>query len=210
MEPSERRRRWWEIAAVVLTGGAFLVYENVLRAPKLPFLVAGTGGWGAYLLLRLRADPATRLEWGLRTDTLAPSTWACALVAAAGVLVVVAYRAFAGWVSLPATALLVVALYPFWAFVQQFAVQALVAANLVRLGVRTSVVVPLAAVLFGLAHLPDWPLVALCAAGGLAWTAIFLRFPNLVPIAVTHAFLGTLVYHWVLRRDPWTEMFPPR
>jgi membrane protease YdiL (CAAX protease family) len=70
-------------------------------------------------------------------------------------------------------------------------------------------IVPASAVLFGLAHWPDWPLVALCAGAGAVWTIIHLRYRNLVPLAVTHAWLGTLTYYWILERDPWRELFPP-
>ena len=96
----------------------------------------------------------------------------------------------------------------FWAFVQQFTVQALIASNLDALGWRRPATIAASAILFGLAHVPDWTLSGLCAAAGLAWTAVFLRTRNLVPIALTHAWIGTLLYYWLLERDPWLEMFP--
>jgi uncharacterized protein len=98
-------------------------------------------------------------------------------------------------------------LYPVWSFIQQFVLQALVASNLERLGLARAAVVPIAAALFGLAHLPDWPLAALCAVVGLAWTALYLRWRQLPLLALTHAWLGALAYYWVLQRDPWGEMF---
>jgi membrane protease YdiL (CAAX protease family) len=92
---------------------------------------------------------------------------------------------------------------------QQYFIQSLVAGNLQRLGAPRGVIIPVSAVLFGLAHAPDVPLMALCAGAGLAWTPIYLRFPNLVPISLTHAWLGTLTYLLVLERNPWREMNLP-
>jgi membrane protease YdiL (CAAX protease family) len=93
-----------------------------------------------------------------------------------------------------------------WGLMQQFFVESLVAGNLERLGAPRAAVIPVAAILFGLAHAPDVPLMALCAGAGLVWTSIFLRFPNLVPISLTHAWLGSLAYLMILERNPWAEM----
>jgi membrane protease YdiL (CAAX protease family) len=94
-----------------------------------------------------------------------------------------------------------------WSFLQQFVLQALIASNLEKLGWARAAVVPVAALLFGVAHLPDWPLAALCAVAGVAWTAIYLRSRHLPLLALTHAWLGALAFYWVLQRDPWGEMF---
>ena len=98
-------------------------------------------------------------------------------------------------------------IYPGWSFLQQFVLQALIASNLEKLGWARAAIVPIAALLFGVAHLPDWPLAALCAVAGVAWTAIYLRSRHLPLLALTHAWLGALAFYWVLQRDPWGEMF---
>jgi membrane protease YdiL (CAAX protease family) len=48
-----------------------------------------------------------------------------------------------------------------------------------------------AASLFAVVHLPNPFLTAVTFAGGLAWCTIYARFPNIVPLAISHA-LGTL------------------
>ncbi|MBI4565149.1 MAG: hypothetical protein HY716_10700 [Planctomycetes bacterium] len=198
-----------EIAAVIATGTAFLVYENILRAPKLLFLIPCAVLWSAYALRRLRSDPSLASVWGLSMRRhFGAASRASAGFFFAGATLMAAYRLVAGWRPLPPSAWILFAIYPAWSFLQQFAVQSLVASNLKRLNVPPAITTAAAAALFGAAHLPDVPLAALCAAAGLAWTTIFLRAPNLVPIAVTHAWLGTLAYCWVLERDPWREMFP--
>lgn len=201
------RRAAGEIAAVLATGGLFLVFENVLHL-KLHFLIPCTLLWTAYLGIRIAKDRSLLATWGIRLDNLrsaAPPVAAFFAAAAAGL---VAWRLARGWQPLPTSAIVVFALYPIWAFIQQFVVQALVATNLERLGLGRAAVVPVAAALFGLAHLPDWPLVGLCAGAGVAWTILFLRGRNLLVLSLSHAWLGALAYYWVLERNPWLEMFP--
>jgi hypothetical protein len=202
-----RARARGEIAAVVLTGAVFLVFENLLNA-KLPFLLIAALGWTAYVVARLRSTPGLGEAWGLGRSNFNDAAKGAGSILAAGVAGLVVYRLLLGWRPLPAGAPLLFLVYPLWAFLQQFTLQALVAGNLSRLGVAKGVVIVAAAVLFGLAHLPDWPLVGICAAAGAAWTALYLRAPNLWPLAASHAWLGALAYYWVLERDPWREMFP--
>jgi membrane protease YdiL (CAAX protease family) len=206
--PPAKRRAFTEIAAVLLTGGLFLVFENVLHQ-KLAFLVPCVVLWVAYIVWRLIRDRRLLHEWGMRWAQVKPALPACGVcftVVAAGITL---YRLLAGWQPLPREALWIFLLYPAWGLVQQFVVQALLAVNIQKLGARPLVVVLLTALLFGVAHAPDWLLAALCAAAGLLWTPLFLRYRSLYPIAASHAWLGALVYYWVLERNPWLEVFPP-
>jgi membrane protease YdiL (CAAX protease family) len=201
-----RARARGEIAAVVATGLLFLVFENVLDA-KLPFLALCGLGWTIYLVARMRSTSGLSEAWGLGRSNFAEAAKGAGAILAAGLAGLVVYRLLLGWRPLPYGAPLLFLLYPVWAFIQQFVLQALVAGNLSRLGAAKGVVIAVSALLFGLAHLPDWPLVALCAAAGAAWTALYLRAPNLWPLAACHAWLGALAYYWILERDPWREMF---
>jgi uncharacterized protein len=207
VETSPTRARA-ELAALLATGGLFLVFENLLGA-KLPFLAVSIAGWGAYVVGRLRGTPGQADAWGLGRAGFLEAARGAAVLLAAGLGGLLVYRLLLGWRPLPPGAPLVFLLYPLWALVQQFAAQGLVAGNLDRLGIPRAGVIALAAALFGLAHLPDLPLVLLCAAAGAAWTALYLRTRNLWPLAVCHAWLGTLAYYWVLERNPWMELRPP-
>jgi membrane protease YdiL (CAAX protease family) len=116
---------------------------------------------------------------------------------------------FAGWaiahgtaVARPA-ALATLALFLPWAWLQQALVQFYV---LGRLRVLLRGAPPLAApaltgLLYGLAHAPDWPLVVVTAGAGVAWSACYERARRLVPLAVSHAVLGTAYYAWVRDED---------
>jgi membrane protease YdiL (CAAX protease family) len=118
--------------------------------------------------------------------------------------------ALAGTLRLHAHLVPLLLLYPLWGLVQQFLVQALVAANLVRvrgaLGSRTAVV-SVCAVLFGVVHLPDLALAVATFVLGVAFTVIYLRHRNLWPLGLYHGWLGAIAYFWVLARDPWQEVF---
>ncbi|RPH47097.1 MAG: hypothetical protein EHM91_06485 [Planctomycetota bacterium] len=202
---TSRRRALGEILAVLLTGGLFLVFENLLHL-KLQFLVPCVVAWTAYLGVRVGRDRAVAAEWGLRLDNLKSAAPPILAVFAAGVAALYAWHVAFGGRPVPRDAWILFLLYPIWSLIQQFVLQALLAANLERLGLARAAVVPVAALLFGAVHLPDWRLAALCAISGTAWTTIYLRRRHLPLLALSHAWLGALAYYWVLGRDPWGEM----
>ena len=59
----------------------------------------------------------------------------------------------------------------------------------------------------GVAHVPEWPLVAATFGLGLCLVPIYLRYRNLWALGVAHGWLGTFFYLWILGRDPWLEAF---
>ena len=97
-----------------------------------------------------------------------------------------------------------------WAAVQQYLLQnflRLRSENLLGLGKESSSVrgalvpVLLAAMLFALYHLPNYPLVLVTFLGGLFWCFLFTRIPNLFWVWLSQAFLTTLLllffkYDW--------------
>jgi hypothetical protein len=101
-------------------------------------------------------------------------------------------------------------LYPIWGLIQQFLIQALVVGNLSRSsGALASgwVVTAISAVLFGMVHLPEMRLTIATLLLGLAFTPIYLKWRNLWPLGIYHGWLGVFFYFWILRRDPWLEVF---
>ncbi len=202
------RRATAEFVAVVATGAVFLVFENVLDQ-KLLFIAVAAVAWLAYVALRFRS-PGQAREWGFRADNLRPALAANGIVVLVAAAALVAYGAAHGRGLPPAGFFYLIAIYPIWGLVQQFLLCALVCGNLVRATERAGLAVGASALLFGLVHLPDWTLVLLTFAGGLAWCAIYVRVPNLFVQGVAHGLLGALAYYEVLGRDPWTELFGPR
>lgn len=54
---------------------------------------------------------------------------------------------------------------------------------------------------YGLVHLPEFEVVLLTLIAGAAWSYCYLRDRALLPVAASHAVLGTGYYYWVGGRD---------
>lgn len=120
---------------------------------------------------------------------------------------IIAYQA-AGWVAVRYRILhprlpTAVALYFPWAFLQQ-------AVFLFYLLGRVRVLLPslpplgqsaLNGLAFGLVHVPDLWVALLASLGGTVWSALYLRYRLLWPLALSHALLGTTFYYWVYAHD---------
>jgi membrane protease YdiL (CAAX protease family) len=50
-------------------------------------------------------------------------------------------------------------------------------------------------------HLPDRELALLTAAAGIVWSWVYQRDRVLMPVALSHALLGTTYFAWVRGRD---------
>jgi membrane protease YdiL (CAAX protease family) len=131
-------------------------------------------------------------EWGVGRAAFVPAVRATALftaIAAAGV-------AFAGWrlqtwhdrPNLLGTAALLVP----WALGQQFVLQTVLLGDAQRLTSRNAGVFA-AAAMFAALHLPNPFLTAATFAAALAWCWIYSRYPNVVPLTVSHALLTLVV-----------------
>jgi membrane protease YdiL (CAAX protease family) len=202
--PASRRARW-EVAAVIATGLTHLFFEEVLHE-KAAFIALAAAGWLAYFVLRVRREPRSLREWGFRLEGLgeafvAPTVFF--LVAAASIAGLAAAR---GTLEANPHLIPILLLYPLWGITQQFLVQALVARNLERRMPRPWLVL-LVASLFAVVHAPDPVLMGATFLLGIAFTPMYLRSRNLIPLGLYHGVLGALVYFWVLGRDPWREVF---
>jgi len=80
--------------------------------------------------------------------------------------------------------------YAIWASLQQFLLQIFFLQRILRLVGSKTLAVALAAGIFSLAHLPNPILTVATLVFGLAACALFLRYRNLYPLAITHAILG--------------------
>jgi membrane protease YdiL (CAAX protease family) len=132
-------------------------------------------------------------EWGFTAPGLVPGLRAAALFTTPLALILLATGAAAGTlhgrrdalVSPGALGALVV-----WGGAQQWILQTVILREAQRATSRR-LGVPAAALLFAVVHLPNPILSTITLVGALGWCAIYDRYPNIVPLALSHA-CGTL------------------
>jgi membrane protease YdiL (CAAX protease family) len=91
-------------------------------------------------------------------------------------------------------------LYFPWALLQQFIFQFYLLPRWLRL-VPLPAAVALTAVTFSAVHFPRWPVMLVTIVASVVWTLIYYRWRRLVPLALSHALLGTALHYWVFRND---------
>lgn len=90
---------------------------------------------------------------------------------------------------------------PVWGLTQQYILQAFIYRRLKIVLIdaratpeqraqRTRLAIVLAASLFALVHLPNWPLMGLTLIGGLVWTWVYERAPNLLALGLSHGLMS--------------------
>ena len=116
---------------------------------------------------------------------------------------IVAYRN-AGWAGVVERVFnwrIVAVFVPYigWAFVQQTLFQFYLLGRLLVLFPKGQPVWPILITGFGfsLLHLPDVRTALVTAVAGPIWTIIYYRYRQLLPIAVSHAALGTAFYYGI-------------
>lgn len=206
---AQTRRAICEIGAIIATALLHPVFVDVLHQ-KAVFIGLALGGWVCYFSIRAWREQDALQEWGLRREGLAPalgvtSLFGAAALATMGVIAEARHTLVFQW-----QLLLLLALYPTWGMVQQLLVQGIFVRNVAARGAGLWPKVAatgLAALLFGVVHLPDMKLAAATCFLGAVFTLIYLRWRNLWPLGLYHGWLGVFFYYWVLGRDPFAEMF---
>ncbi len=192
--PRQARLRALIEAAVALVPAAWLIigmhYDGRIDRVDAAMIAVGL----AYAaVLEWRGRPR---DWTL----LAPArAWIVPLLPALAALA--AWAVLRGTTPEPLPALR----YVGWALLQQFMLQVIVARRLERAGNRETATLATAA-LFALLHAPNTPLMLLTFAGGLLWTAWFLRRRALLPVALAHA-AAALLIGGLVAPDTWLRSF---
>lgn len=83
--------------------------------------------------------------------------------------------------------------YLVWSLVQQYIQQSYFLGRIERFTGNSLLSSFIAAVLFGLAHLPNPVLTAMTFAGGLILSELFRRYRSLYPLAVAHGLIGLAI-----------------
>jgi hypothetical protein len=93
--------------------------------------------------------------------------------------------------------------YTLWALMQQSLFQFYLLGRLLVLFPKHQRVWPvlITGLGFSLVHLPDIPTALVTAIAGIVWTALYYRFRFLLPLAISHAALGTAFYYGICGHD---------
>jgi membrane protease YdiL (CAAX protease family) len=118
--------------------------------------------------------------------------------------------ALAAWTAGSATALaaraanwhLAVALplYFGWGLLQQYIFQRFLFGRLLQL-LPPAAAIALTAIAFSSVHFPRWPVMALVLIACTVWSTIYYRTRALLPLAASHALLGSVLHYWVFGND---------
>ncbi len=146
-----------------------------------------------YAVATARVHRESHRELGLRVDNIGVSAREVLPVTLALAAALAATGFALGSLRVNARGLDRAALYVVWAFLQQYALQAIVYRRLVLAGLGSPVAPLVAAVVFSSAHIPNAPLMAFTFAAGWLWTTWFKRHPNLFTLAFSHALLAVIL-----------------
>lgn len=199
---SVRRRVALELGTLAVLGTLFLVL-----VPQRPILVDAGLALLALGLVALTARDTSERVWRPplepRADRLRRSAVHLLLGTATVVLLFAAWRILVGGPVLKRTLFVALILFVPWAFLQQALFQFYLLGRLRALlaGAPRLVVAMVNGVLFGAVHLPEWDVTLVTIVGGSAWSWYYLRDRSLVPIALSHAVLGTTYFYWVRGQD---------
>ena len=193
-------------AAVI--GGMSLVYvvmEALHVQKRWSFVVVGVALL-AYGVLIARQRTHSFRDLGFRLDNLRAGllpVGICTLIASVGLI---AWAVALGRPLLGNQILILLALYPIWATVQQLAFQGLLHRGLMVLLPTPTLQVLITATAFASVHVGNATLVALTFTAGLMWSLLYRRWPNLWLLAGSQTILAALAYPLVLGDAPLSRL----
>ena len=190
-----------DVLAVVGVSGGYVILE-ALQVPKRWSFVAVGVVLAVYAIYLIRRRTESWRALGFRTDNLRDGLLPVGImtvVAAGGLIGVAALRGAEVRLS---DVLVLLALYPAWALVQQLAFQGLLHRRLMMLVRAPALQVLITAVSFACVHFGNAVLMAVTFLGGIAWSLLYRRWPNLWLLAGSHTVLAALVYPLVLADAP--------
>ena len=127
-------------------------------------------------------------EWGLTRAAFLPALWRVAVLTAVGAAALsIAGSRLGTWHDAGHPWSRLAFLIP-WAFGQQFALQTVFLRE-AQSTVSRSGAILVAALAFGVLHLPNPLLAGATFIGALAWCWVYDKHPHLVPLALSHAVL---------------------
>jgi len=173
------------------TMASVLVFVWVLepRTPRSAVLAPAA----ALVILTTWHDVRYR-DWGFSWRALGPGLWRSLAVTFVAVLLILGAGAALGTLHDRRDFLGNLAPLVIWGGAQQWVLQTLVLREAQRASSRARGIV-IAAVLFGVIHLPNPFLAPVTGVAALVWCRLYDRYPNIIPLALSHG-LGTLALRY--------------
>jgi membrane protease YdiL (CAAX protease family) len=193
-----------ELAAI---GGAALIFVATFRVRPayVDFVLAGI----AVALIAASAARSRKLWAVVRSPgaTAVREAW-IASGAFTAVAVVVLVGVAIGTVGAPVLAArasnwhiaAAIALYFAWALLQQYIFQSFLLVRFLHL-LPPAGAIAITALAFSSVHFPRWPVMALVVIACTVWSTIYYRTRALLPLAASHALLGSVLHYWVFGND---------
>ncbi|HKQ76948.1 MAG TPA: CPBP family intramembrane glutamic endopeptidase [Blastocatellia bacterium] len=188
------------LISVIITSWAIIPLQ-----PRQQWLMALPAIFALALMInsqRVRGESLRELGFGAEHFSsairllAAPTLIACAGFSALGYLSGSFHRTSHFWVNALGT--------PLWALIQQYVLQAFIYRRVRFLlldnsfapyqqNKRTRLAILATAAIFSSAHAPNLSLMTLTFAGGLMWSWVYERAPNLFAIALSHAVISLML-----------------
>ncbi|MDR4494631.1 MAG: CPBP family glutamic-type intramembrane protease [Nitrospirales bacterium] len=196
-----------ELGAVVGTGVGHLLFKYF--GVKGLFIALASVFWTVYIVRKVGRDPKAWENWGFRTDNLLEAFFLPTVLFVVATGVMAWYAVSNGKMLWQGHMLFLLVLYPVWGILQQFLVQALGVANLLKIFPQFRLCIAMSAgvILFAVVHYPDWVLMAATGLLACVFIPLYIRYRNLWPLGLYHGWLATFFYLWVLGQDPWVTVF---
>jgi membrane protease YdiL (CAAX protease family) len=171
--------------------------------PERPWLALFPAITGLALILRsqkARGEDARSLGLGGVNFLRAAQLLALPMLAGAALIVATGMAAHSFHYTSHFRIVLVV--LPIWGLIQQYVLQGFVYRRLrfSFAGRGSGVAIVATAVLFALAHAPNLMLMGLALVGGLLWTWVYDRAPNVLALGLSHAIMSLLI---MTSSPPW-------
>ena len=198
---SLRRRVLFELGALATLTPLFLYYAPRDRGLYVVMALVFLG------FIAATARETKERLWGRPTleksERLRHSTRAMAVMTIPIVIVFFGWSIWMGHDVSYRNLLLAFGLYVPWALLQQTIFQFYLLGRLrVVLPFLSPILLALVAgTAYGLVHLPNWPVTLVAALAGVYWSYCYLRDRLILPIAMSHAILGSTFYYFVIGRD---------
>lgn len=204
-ETVSRRFALFDVSIILAISIAYVTLEAVHVPKRWSFAMVGVALLAYTVYLTRRRTDSWR-DLGFRVDNLRAAALPFGLITLLLGAGLVAWAALHGRPIISRQAVLLLALYPLWAIVQQLAFQGLLHRRLMLLVPSRALQIAVTAAAFAAVHVGNWTLVLLTFSVGIVWSMLYRAYPNLWLLGASHTVLAALAYPLVLGDAPLSRL----